>query len=355
MMARTMAVNIQVSLLVILLCLFVSVESKCYNCYTEKRQNVLFIIADDLRPQLGAYYDSEDFPDPRALKPHTPNLDQLAKRSIVLKRAYVQYSVCGPSRTSFLTGRRPDTTRTYNNGDFVRTSARNFTTIPQYFKEHGYETIGIGKIFHETKNKIFDPISWTTPFHYIPLDRLTQKTWWKMTKSDRKKFPLHDDIVLDRATQTLRALSKRQIYKAKPFFLSVGFYKPHLKFACPKEFFKYYPIENITLPENMNFPVNVPKYEWVYCDNVISSQLKTSRDIWTRFTDHEILLIRKAYYACVSYMDSLVGQLLQTLKDVNMHRNTIVSFIGDHGFALGKKLSLFSVHKKIFSTMCKYI
>lgn len=114
---------------------------------TEGKKNVLFLVSDDMRPEISAFY-GPDFPSPVHPKMHTPHLDALARRSLLLKRAYVQVALCSPSRTALLTGRRPDTSHIYTIGPYFRNTGGNFTTLPEYFKENGYLTIGMGKIFH---------------------------------------------------------------------------------------------------------------------------------------------------------------------------------------------------------------
>ena len=130
-----------------------------------KKLNVLFIVSDDLRPQLNAYR-GVDSPNPySAFRMYTPSLDALAARSLVLTRAYAQFSVCGPSRASFMTGRRPDTTLVWDLMRYWREGGGNFTTIPQFFKDNGYRTAGLGKVFHQGRaSNNDDPVSWTEPY-----------------------------------------------------------------------------------------------------------------------------------------------------------------------------------------------
>lgn len=133
-----------------------------------RRKNVLFLVADDLRVQLDSY-NGKAFASPIHPKMYTPNLDKLASKSLVLKRAYVQQAVCSPSRTSVLTGRRPDTTHIYDLKHYWRNVTGNFTTIPQYFKNRGYTSIGMGKIFHYGEASGHDdPISWSRPYFHAP-------------------------------------------------------------------------------------------------------------------------------------------------------------------------------------------
>ena len=143
---------------------YVSFTLLCTIINVKAKKNVLFLVADDMRPQLGAYY-GPDFPSPIYPRMITPNLDKLASKSLLLKRAHVQLALCSPSRTSFLTGRRPDTTHVYDLQTYWRKSTGNFTTIPQYFKQNGYHTVGMGKIFQSgAASGRSDPISWSEPY-----------------------------------------------------------------------------------------------------------------------------------------------------------------------------------------------
>ena len=152
------------------------------------QKNILFLVSDDMRPQIGAYL-GPDFPSPVHPKPITPALDRLASKSLVLKNAHCQQAICSPSRTSLLTGRRPDTTHVYDLKTYFRKVGGNFTTIPQFFKEHGYLSIGMGKIFHpgEKASGKDDPISWSEPyFHGNHVWRNKERSWWAVTPDDIK-------------------------------------------------------------------------------------------------------------------------------------------------------------------------
>ena len=129
--------------------IFLFLANKCLQGESSEKKNVLFLVADDLRPNLGCYDNTDLFNSQRM---QTPNLDKLAEKSIVFDRAYCQVAVCGPSRASFLTSRRPDTTHVHEDKAWFREVGGNFTTIPGYFRQHGYKTVGAGKIFHCTWN-----------------------------------------------------------------------------------------------------------------------------------------------------------------------------------------------------------
>ncbi len=308
--------------------------------------NVLFLIADDMRPQLGCY-DGQDAPSPIHPKMHTPNLDILASKSLLLKRAYIQQALCSPSRTSFLTGRRPDTTHIYNMGPYFRQWGGDFTTLPQYFKQQGYITAGLGKVFHPgSSSHGDDPPSWSESYYHAPNYDLWQyqdrrkasASWMSVPYTLHQAKPLPDQQIANTAAQRLEKYAKQD----KPFFLAVGFHKPHLPFVFPAEFIKYYPIESVQLPPNSYAPEGMPPIAWF---NYMTSMLRGYSDIKysnytgkynTSIANTTVMELRRAYYSAVSYTDSLVGQVLDKLDQLGLAKNTIVSFLGDHGWQLGE-------------------
>ena len=215
------------------------------------RRNVLFLVSDDMRPEIGAYL-GPDFPTSIHPKMHTPNLDRLASRSLLLKKAYVQMAVCSPSRTSLLTGRRPDTTRVHDLTQYWRQVAGNFTTIPQYFKNHGYSSIGMGKIFHPGRASGHDdPVSWTEKYFKPDSSHWEQHshvTWFAADDEEEAKYPLTDTQTAQHAIKTLQRVAPAAISGEQPFFVAVGFHKPHLPFLFPARFMNYYPKDVFSFP-----------------------------------------------------------------------------------------------------------
>ena len=300
-----------------------------------KRYNVVFMMADDMRAQLGCYQG----PEKPLSKPKiwTPNLDQLASKSLLLKKAYIQLSLCGPSRTSILTGRRPDRTRIFDNRQYWRHFGGNFTTIPQYFRENGYRTIGIGKVFHRgmAASGDNDPISWSEPYvmpKHTEGRYLEGEGGWKpVTNQQQSKIPLMDTVAVDKAKQYLTELAPGAKSGREPFFLALGFKKPHSSYVCPKHFYDMYPLETeeqfladmtwqtITLKKGRNL-LNI-----------------TIKDDGQAQIPHETLRhLRRGYFSCISYIDYLVGQVLKTLDDLQLTDSTIVSFVSDHGYHFGE-------------------
>ena len=305
-----------------------------------RRKNVLFITADDLRPELHCY-EGRHYPSPVHPTMSTPNIDDLAKRSLLLTRAYVQQAMCSPSRTSFMTGRRPDTTHVYQLDTYFREVGGNFTTIPQYFRMNGYFTAGVGKIFHPGASKNDDPPSWSIP-HFYPKKHWEGKEYsWKAVpdKLLRDK-PLGDDQVAQKAKETLRLIAVDKKFGGKPFFLAVGFYKPHLPFVFPESFLSYYPESQIGLPSNPYAPDGMPEIAWNLFNELRNygdqSKLNATGAINTTFPDSNVVALRRAYYSAVSFIDSLIGEVIKELDDLGLGDNTIISFLGDHGWQLGE-------------------
>ena len=316
-----------------------------------QKLNVLFLVSDDMRPQIGAY-EGSDFPSSVHPPMHTPNLDALAQRSLLLKRAYVQQAVCSPSRTSLLTGRRPDTTHVHDLQHYFRTVAGNFTTIPQYFKQHGYITTGMGKIFHPGRaSNNNDPISWTEPY-FVPQTQHwayeQRHSWFAVNDEETLTHPLPDQLTAQHAVETLKRLAPKAKTGEQPIFVAVGFHKPHLPFVFPKKFLDFYPRESIRLPKNPYAPSNMPEEAWTdfseLRDYVDIADKYGYGAINTTLPDDVVLDLRRAYYSAISYTDSLVGLVVDTMVELGLAGNTIVSFWGDHGWQVGTNNSFFFSH-----------
>ena len=306
-------------------------------------KNVLFFAVDDMRPQLSCYL-GQDYPSPVHPKMHTPNIDALAARSLLLKRAYVQQALCSPSRSSLLTGRRPDTTHIYDLLHYFRDVGGNFTTIPEYFKLNGYQSIGMGKIFHPGPASHFDdPPSWTEPYYHAPnylYYYFTTNSWVAVPKSQSDVKPLPDQQIAQNAIQSLKKVAADALSGKKPFFMAVGFHKPHLPFVFPEEFLSFYPASDINLPDNGYAPVDMPNVAWnVYGGLFPYKDIKNTNAtgaINTSLPGVIIKSLRRAYYSAISYVDSLVGEVIAELNHLGLANNTIISLFGDHGWQLGE-------------------
>src|SRR5687768_13575878 len=235
----------------------------------KKKTNVLFIAVDDLRPQLNCYGQSQ-------MK--TPNLDALARSGLLFNRAYCQQAVCSPSRTSLLTGRRPDSTKVYDLETHFRDTIPDVVTLPQHFKANGYHTQSFGKIYH---GGLDDKVSWSVPHTPAPGAAYADRKILANIQADREKAKAEglkgralnraakgppweaadvtDDGKLPDGGTADNAIAAMRDAKDKPFFLAVGFLKPHLPFVAPKKYFNLYPRESIKLPPNQTPPTDAPK------------------------------------------------------------------------------------------------
>lgn len=285
------------------------------------RPNVLFICIDDLRTELGCYGCSHV---------KSPNIDRLAERGMRFDRAYVQAAFCNPSRASFLTGLRPDATRVLNNTTWFRDTLPDAVTMPQLFKENGYTTWRIGKIFHGTAS-MDDPRGWHKAVYPQGTDRGRTGTgrnltggrvrWcrWMAAEGDDDDQP--DGQI---AAVAVDFLGDRH---RQPFFLAVGFHKPHDPFVAPAKYFDPYPPESLKLyrdpaDRSPELPLAVPR-GW-----------KTEFD---QFTDQQRLEFFRAYLACITFVDAQIGRVLDALEASPHRENTIVVLIADHGYHLGER------------------
>ncbi len=291
--------------------------------------NVLFILVDDLRPLLGCYGHPEI---------HTPNIDRLAQQGTLFNRAYCQNPLCHPSRTSMLTGLRPETTGVFSNAVNFRQVLPNAVTLPQHFKAYGYHTASVGKIEHNALARD-DAYSWSVPSWmppWIPFNPLHIPAWQSL---DVKDNDLSDGRTAEQAVAVLAELQDTQ------FFLAVGFEKPHLPFYAPRQYYERYAQVDFMLPPTSMLPTDAP----AIANNNLGG-LREYKDIPDQgpLSETKILELIRAYAASTSYMDAQVGRVLQQLDTLGLSENTVVVFVGDHGFHLGehgtwRKNTLFEV------------
>jgi iduronate 2-sulfatase len=325
-----------------------------------KKPNVLFVSIDDLRPALGVYED------PIAI---TPNIDKLATEGLTFREAFCQSAVCAPSRASLMTGIRPDSTRVWHLGDKFREINPLAITMPQHFSKFGYHTVNIGKIFH---NYMPDSISWDEPD--LRPSRYVKKDWQmrdgetfyiskEVNESQAIKRdsllelrPLryadgwntgpaweaanvHDTMYYDGsqtklAKQTLTRLAKSD----KPFYMGLGYFRPHLPFAAPKKYWDMYEHDKMRLPNNIEIPDGAPiqtmnsMYELRNYDGFQHIGHPASG---YKMNEDTLRTLRQGYYASVSYVDALLGDLISHMKEIGIYENTIIVVWGDHGWKLG--------------------
>jgi arylsulfatase A-like enzyme len=309
------------------------------SAHAAEPMNVLFLVSDDLRPELGCYGNT-------VIK--SPNMDRLAQRGMVFSRAYCQQAVCSPSRSSVLTGMRPDTTKVWDLNTHFRKALPDVVTLPQLFKNHGYTTKGLGKIYH---GEFVDPASWSVADASLkPAGARKKKQPAKaestavgddanrLTKTDRgPAFGATDDEPNGGeegalANDAIAALRKFKM-DAKPFFLAVGFRKPHLPFHSPKAYWDLYDAAKIPLAPNIFLPKDAPVFSmadknelWGYSGVPDASHLPEG---YARQLKH-------GYYAAVSYMDAQLGRVVDELDNLGLRENTVIILWGDHGWKLGE-------------------
>ncbi|XP_017529406.1 iduronate 2-sulfatase isoform X2 [Manis javanica] len=304
--------------------------------------NVLLIIVDDLRPSLGCYGDTLI---------RTPNIDQLASHSLLFQNAFAQQAVCAPSRVSFLTGRRPDTTRLYDFNSYWRVHAGNFSTLPQYFKENGYVTMSVGKVFHpgvSSNHSDDSPYSWSVPPYHPSSEK------YENTKTCRgPDGQLHANLLCPvdvaevpegtlpdkQSTEEAIRLLEKMKTSASPFFLAIGYHKPHIPFRYPKEFQKLYPLESIPLAPDPQIPSDLPPVAYNPWMDIRQREDVQALNLSVPYGPVPVDFqrkLRQSYFACVSYLDTQVGLLLSALDAHQLADSTIVVFTSDHGWALGE-------------------
>jgi len=331
------------------------------------RPNILFIAVDDLRPELGAY--GKDY-----IK--SPNIDRLAQAGITFNHAFCQQAVCSPTRSSLMTGTRPDTTKVYDLVTRFRTALPNVITLGQHFKNNGYFVQGMGKIYHGNQD---DAATWSVPWGTpdAPLyglpenlklnerrygadpddedtkpaakDKSKGKAKSKIaastaegTKATKKNIrgpafegadvpdnTFQDGKVAELAVATLQAMS----IKKEPFFLAVGFIRPHLPFVSPKKYWDLYDPAKIELAPNKFYPKNAPDYAIRRNGNEIDNYYGIPAGSIPNDVARQL---KHGYYAAVSYTDAQVGLVLAELDRLGLRENTIVILWGDHGWKLGE-------------------
>lgn len=302
-----------------------------------KPRNVIYLMADDLRADLGHAGGPSK----------TPNLDGLASRGVQFSSAYCQQALCNPSRSSFLTGKRPNDLRLWSNGRHFREGAPDVITLPQWFKQQGYETRGIGKIFHNWHTLVKgDRRSWSADefLHYashgddlpqvqgeLPPNTASQYARdYQSTAAplcERRDVP--DDAYYDGrvAKEAVRVLHE---VKDRPFLIAVGFWKPHAPFNAPKKYWDLY--DRSTLPPlDRARPLGAP--DLAFHDG---RELRGVPPNPMNFTDEQAAEIRHGYLANISYMDAQVGKIFTTLDELGLTENTLILFQSDHGYHLGE-------------------
>lgn len=315
-----------------------------------KKMNVLFIAVDDLKPLLGCYGDSHVI---------SPNFDRLAKSGTTFLNAHCQQAVCGPSRASLMTGLRPDTTRVYDLKTQFRSVLPDVVTIPQHFRSQGYTSIGMGKIFDPRSTdskKAMDAVSWSEPYMHpqspsgSSMGYLAPATVGKIRAAQVAGIKGHDKLmaaigkpttdsapvpdnsysdgaIAERAVGMIRKLSKSE----DPFFLAVGFRKPHLPFNAPQKYWDLYERDALPMAQFTDMPADAPAIGFQDSWELRSYDAPKNGAI-PEPLQRELI---HGYYACVSFIDAQLGKVLDELEASEAADNTIIILWGDHGWHLG--------------------
>lgn len=306
--------------------------------------NVLFIAVDDLRPDFGAYGNR---------MVHSPNLDGLARTGVTFTRAYCQQAVCSPSRTSLLTGCRPDTTKVYELQTHFRKHLPDIVTLPEHFRNNGYATTGLSKIYH---GGLDDAASWSIP-HWAPggprwnsaenadrnarLQERLRAAGLRMEaapRSAQERGPAWvaapgGDLAQPDGKTAEMAVSALEELRESPFFLAVGFLKPHLPFTAPSEYFDLYKGKEIALPANFNRPGRGVPPLALHNSGELRTYLNVPKE--GPISEKEAKELTLAYYASLSFMDAQLGKLMAALERMKLVESTAIILWGDHGYHLG--------------------
>lgn len=317
--------------------LFVALLTGCVGEGMERKPNVLFIAIDDLRPELSCYGKNDIV---------SPNIDKLADEGVVFTNAYCQQALCGPSRLSVMTGVHPDRVGVYamSNKNKIewRDTRKGIVSIPEQFRNYGYYAVGFGKIYDNRLglDKAYSWDSFTEGWKSMfaspeNLEIIKQK---KEAQSNGKPVPRDpafecydtpDETYTDGAN-TNSAIGFIHEYSGdQPFFLAVGFSKPHLPFVAPKKYWDMYDPASISLSEYQDYPEGMSKFTLSPYKEIFDYEVASP------VSKETALELRHGYYACVSYVDAQIGKLVQALEDKGELDNTIIVLWGDHGFKLG--------------------
>lgn len=323
----------------LLACLWLSTGSAdAVQAQARRQPNVLFIASDDLNNDLGVY---------KHPLVKSPNLDRLAARGVLFDRAYAQFPLCSPSRTSLLTGLRPDTTQVYDLQKHFRSVLPDVVTMPQLFQKNGYFVARVGKLYHYGNpgqigtNGLDDEPSWQVRINPRGVDKDEEKVLTNYTpkRGLGSSFSFYASPAPDEehtdgkvALETIKLIEDHQ---DKPFFIAAGFYRPHCPYIAPKKYFDLYPLDKIAAP-------NVTPEEWA---RLLPASLYVKEMHWGVSPQGQREAIQ-AYLASISFLDANVGKLLATLERLKLLDNTIIVFWSDHGYLLGQhgqwhKMTLF--------------
>ncbi len=325
----------------VLVCLIL-IRGESQAAEAKLRPNVLFIAVDDLKPNIGCYGDTHA---------RTPNIDRLAARGVLFERAYCMQAVCSPSRNGVLTGLRPQTLRIYDLNTNFRQSVPDVITLPQHFQQLGWKTEALGKLFHVGHGNHEDPASWSVPHwqaksigYALPENnaQLTREEALFANKNARdlpRGAPFENADVPDNtygdgkiADEAIVRLQAAKQHPDQPFFLAVGFLKPHLPFCAPKKYWDLHDPAQLPMPTRSTPPEGAPPFAPQF-----GGELRQYSDIPESgpVDDAKARTLIHGYYSATSYMDAQLGRVLDTLDELQLTDHTIIVLWGDHGWHLG--------------------
>ena len=323
--------NYNVKIIIIIICLFSNIDS--YSENDKKKLNVLFIIADDLNTDIGAYGNNNVF---------TPNIDKLAREGVLFDNAHVQYPLCGPSRISLMTGLYPDQTKSKELRLYLRQTIPDVVTIGQRFIMEKYNSVRVGKIYHYHNPRDIgtsghdDHFTWDQTVNPYGRDKVEEYklnkvkeqfdgatlSWLEAEGLDMEQT---DGIGAEATINFLEKFAENE----ENFFLAFGLYRPHIPFVAPKKYFDLYNINDMSVPKNGN--------EFLETVSNISARSLRARKEQINLDPKTIKTVKEAYYATTSFVDAQIGKVLDKLKETGLDKNTIVVFTSDHGYHLGEK------------------
>lgn len=308
-------------------------SSKTSTSLTSSKPNVLFIILDDLRPELGCYGNKEII---------TPNIDAIAANGVVFERAYCNIPVCGASRASILTGTRPTRTTFLDYRVWMSEERPGITTLPLLFKQNGYTTISDGKVAHFADDAIGSwDIDWriedssVVGRDYVNPENITLANANKGIGPAYERAETTDDNIYRDGRIVAKTIADLRVVAAnkEPFFITMGLQKPHLPFNAPKQYWDIYDPNKITQASYITKPKDAPneamhqfgemrKYIGIPAEGALSPEL--------------VRTLKHGYYAATTYADAQVGKIMRELQRLDLDKNTIVVVIGDHGYNLNE-------------------
>jgi iduronate 2-sulfatase len=317
---------------------------------TADRPNVLMILVDDLKPNLGCYGD------PVA---QTPNIDALAARGMRFDRAYCNQAVCAPSRFTLMLGSHSSSSGLYHLGSRLRVRMPNAVTMPQHFAAYGYRTESLGKVFHIGHGNEGDPSSFQVPhFHEKVIEyvdpastdggKLTrEEAYFTNQQLDRigslprgaafespdvEDTAYADGRVAEETIQRLRQAKDRRQSEGTPFFMAVGFARPHLPFSAPRKYWQLYKPAELPMPSYEDLPKDAPAVAGKRGGEITNYKPVPERAAIDDWLKRQLI---HGYYASMSYVDAQIGRVVQELDALGMADDTVVVLWGDHGFHLG--------------------